>query len=62
MGKYQYMNLEQKLAKIRKKMPVLLKNIIKIPGVFRAMPIGPERKWLIIAGRVSISIARLIFS
>ena len=28
MGKYQYMNLEQKLAKIRKKMPLLLKNII----------------------------------
>lgn len=26
MGKYQYMNLEQKLAKIRKKMPVLLKK------------------------------------
>lgn len=26
MGKYQYMNLEQKLAKIRKKMPLLMKN------------------------------------
>lgn len=26
MGKYQYMNLEQKLAKIRKKMPLLLKK------------------------------------
>lgn len=26
MGKYQYMNLEQKFAKIRKKMPVLLKK------------------------------------
>ena len=26
MGKYQYMNLEQKLAKIRKKMPLLMKK------------------------------------